>query len=155
MMKIPRSKFDMVIDILCYLCLFGTAIFLLVIWHSIPQEIPGHYNAAGEIDKMSNKNTVWIVYGSAWIMYIFMRIVEHFPQIWNTGVQVTEENRERVYRVLKNLLGTIKFLCVGAFTFMTIPIATCREMPAWFTPVLLLAMFGSIIWHIYKLLKIK
>ena len=30
-------------------------------------------------------------------MYIFLTVIENFPQIWNTGVTVTEENKDRVY----------------------------------------------------------
>lgn len=37
------------------------------------------------------------------IIYAVITLVERFPKIWNTGVTVTDENRGRIYGVLKSM----------------------------------------------------
>lgn len=87
-------------------------------------------------------------------MYIGMTVIEYYPQIWNTGVTVTDENRERVYRILKNMLGTIKLLTVGVFSFLTVNSILAKDLPAWFLPIFLIVMFGAMIFYIVKLVRL-
>lgn len=84
-----------------------------------------------------------------------MTVIEKFPQIWNTGVQVTEQNKEQVYHILKNLLETVKLITVAVFSFITINSSLAIGLPMWFLPLFLVLMFGSITFFIVKLMKVK
>jgi len=154
-MKIKRTKFDIFIEVCCLLCLVGILIYLFVIWEHILEEIPGHYNAMGEIDRVTGKGSLLILPITTWIMYIGLTIVERFPQVWNTGVAVTEENKERVYRILKSMLGTLKLNVVVVFTYLTVNSAMAKPLPIWFLPVSLIIMFGFLIFFIIRLIKAK
>ena len=90
-----------------------------------------------------------------WIIFIGLSVVEKFPQIWNTGVQVTEQNKEKIYRILKNMIGTIKLLVALMFSYLTLYSATGKSLPLLFTPVFLILMFGSIALFIFQLVKDK
>ncbi len=90
-----------------------------------------------------------------WIMFIGLSVVEKFPQIWNTGIQVTEQNKEKVYRILKNMIGTIKLLVALVFSYLTLQSATGENLSPLFLPVFLILMFGSIAFFIFQLLKNK
>jgi uncharacterized membrane protein len=105
-MKLKKNKFNIFVEIVCLILLIGVLIFLFLNWNSIPDRIPGHYNAMGEIDRIGSKKELLVLPIIGWLMYLGMTVVEKYPQIWNTGVTVTEENKERVYRVLKNMLST-------------------------------------------------
>ena len=154
-MKIKKSKFDIIIEACCLLCLVGLLIFLIIDWKYIPNEIPGHYNAMGEIDRITSKGSLLVLPIIAWIMYIGMTVIEKYPKVWNTGVNVTEENKDRVYRTLKNMMGTIKLLLIAVFTYLTVNSAMAKPLPAMFLPVFLTLMFGSLIFFIVKLVKAK
>jgi hypothetical protein len=45
-------------------------------------------------------------------------VVNWGGDVWNTGVTITEDNKTRIYRILKNMIGTTKFLVVGVFVFL-------------------------------------
>ena len=47
-----------------------------------------------------------------------MSVIERFPGLWNTGVAVTKENKHRIYRILKDMLKTVKLLVVIVFTYL-------------------------------------
>lgn len=89
----------------------------------------------------------------SWILYVFMTVVEQFPQVWNTGVRVTVENRVRVYRILKNMLGTIKIIIIAVFSYMTVTTSLAMKLPVWFTIVTLILVFGDIVFWLVKLYR--
>ncbi len=154
-MKLQRTKYDVIVNLICILLLVGILIYLGLNWSSIPDKIPGHYNALGVVDRWGNKGELFILPIISWILYSGITILERFPQVWNTGVEVTEENKERVYGVLKNMIGTVKLIMVVVFSFLTINTALAKELSLWFVPVFLIVMFGSIIFYIVKLVKVK
>lgn len=154
-MIMKRGKYDVVINLSCLLLLLGVVAYLSVNWSNIPDKIPGHYNAMGEVDRWGNKGELLVLPIIGWIMFIGITILEHFPQIWNTGVTVTEENKVRIYRILKNMIGTTKLLVVGVFVFLAINSAFAKALSIWFLPVFLVLMFGCIIFFIIKLVRAK
>ena len=81
--------------------------------------------------------------------------VERFPQIWNTGVQVTPENRERVYRALKYMLGTMKVLVNGVFAFLIVQTTFGQALPGWFLPVFLAVFLGDLVFWLVRLYRIR
>lgn len=154
-LKIKKNKYDIGVEIICIILLVGVMIYLFINWNSIPDKIPGHYNAMGEIDRMGSKKELFLLPIIGWLMYLGMTLLEQFPKVWNTGVTVTEENKERVYSVLKNMLNTIKLIVVAVFVYLTINSSQTMPLSVWFLPVFLTLMFGSIIFFIIKLVRVK
>ena len=107
-MKLKKNMYNIILEIICLVLLIGVWIYLFFNWNKIPDEIPGHYNAMGQVDRMGSKWELLVLPVIGWLMYLGMSMVEMFPQIWNTGVTVTEENKERIYRILKNMISTVK-----------------------------------------------
>lgn len=154
-MKISRSRYDILTEILCIFCLLGTFLYLIIMWGSIPDEIAGHYNAMGQVDRITKKSSIIAMPIINLIMYLGMTFIGMFPQIWNTGVAITDENKHRVYRIIKDLLNTTKLLTVVVFSYLTINSATAKSLSPWFLPVFLILMFGSLIYFIVKLVRNK
>ena len=88
-----------------------------------------------------------------WILYIGLTVLQHFPQIWNTGVQVTQENRERVYRTLMYMLETLKLLIEAVFSFLTVYGITGKNLPSWFLPVFIGLVFAVLIFWLVCLAR--
>ncbi|QIB69520.1 DUF1648 domain-containing protein [Aminipila butyrica] len=154
-MRLEKSLYDRVGHLLSMLALLGATIFLALYWNQFPNQIPSHYNAAGEIDGMSSKTHLIIFVVIGWSLFVLMSVVENFPQIWNTGVQVTEENKERIYRVLKDLLTTIKLLLAFVFAYLTVQASSGENLPALFLPVFLSALLGSMLFFVLKLFRVQ
>lgn len=154
-MKVKMNKYSIFAEAVCITLLVGVWIYLYLNWSGIPDQIPGHYNAMGEIDRMGSRSELLILPVAAWLMYLGITAVEHFPQMWNTGVTVTEENKERVYRILKNMITTVKLLVTAVFVYLTINSARSISLSVWFLPVFLILMFGSILYFIIQLMKAK
>lgn len=150
-----RNWYDIAVNIACVVLLAGIVIYLAVNWSEIPEEIPGHYNVYGVVDRWANKGELLVPPIVGWIMFIALTVIGRYPQIWNTGVTVTPENRERVYRVLKSMLGTMKLIMCAVFTILTLCSATAQGLPIWFLPVFLGLTFGTLFFFIMRLLQVK
>lgn len=135
--------------------IIGIAIYLILNWANIPEKVPMHYNFAGKVDRFGNKSEIIILPIITVIMFSFMSVIEHFPQLWNTGVKVTDKNKEYVYRILKNMITTIKLIAVCVFTYLTMQTTLVIELPSMFLPAFMLILFGDILFWILKLVRIK
>ena len=154
-MRLRNNIFDIIINILCVAQLVGIAIYLIVVWNSLPDQIPGHFNAAGEVNRWDNKGFLIIMPVINWMMFAGLVLVERFPHLWNVGVTVTEVNKFRVYRVTKSLLGAIKLIVVTAFTFITIIQSLAQGLPLWFLPVFISLLIATIVIFTIRLLKAR
>ena len=150
-LKIKKGKIDSILNVLCLIILVSTTLFLVVIWWKIPEKVPMHHDFTGTTDRWGSKLEIIILPILTWIMYVFLTIIERFPQAWNTGVKVTEENKERVYSTLLHLISTIKFISVCLFTYLTVQTALALELSAWFLPIFIFAIFGDLLYWIWKL----
>ncbi len=142
-----------IINIICLITLVGTVVWLMIIWDKIPDEIPMHYNYAGEADRMGSKSDIIILPIFSWLLYGIMAFVELIPGAWNTGVKVTAENSQRVYAIIRRMLVVIKVSMVFLFTMITIFSVNGKNMPVWFTLVTCVAIFGTIIYSLISLYK--
>ena len=84
--KVPSTRYHKIVNLLCIIMLTGTLVFLVTNWTMIPDQIPGHYDSAGVINRWTSKSGLWIVYFVGIIMFAGLSVIEHFPKTWNTGV---------------------------------------------------------------------
>ncbi|MEG2799969.1 MAG: DUF1648 domain-containing protein [Erysipelotrichaceae bacterium] len=154
-MKVKSNRLDIFKNILSVIFLVSVFCYLLFNWGNFPEQIPGHYNAAGVIDRWGSKVELLAFPIVAFILYLLITLIERFPQIWNTGVNVNEENKARVYATLKSMIVTVKLITVVLFCYLFVMQSTATSLPSWFLPLFLILEFGSIAFYIVKLIRIK
>ena len=154
-MKIKNSLADIIMEALGLVMLIGTPLYLVIRWPSIPDKLPMHYNFAGEIDRWGGKGEVLFLVVMVWILYLMISLVEHFPSVWNTGVQVTPENRMRVYRTLKYMVKTLKLAMTLVFTFLIFNTVAGIPLPEWFTVVYVILIIGDLAFWLIRLYRVR
>ena len=154
-MKIKNSPADIIMEVLGLVMLIGTPLYLVIRWPSIPDKLPMHYNFAGEIDRWGGKGEVLFLVVMVWILYLMISLVEHFPSVWNTGVQVTPENRMRVYRTLKYMVKTLKLAMTLVFTFLIFNTVAGTPLPGWFTVVHMILIIGDLAFWLIRLYRVR
>lgn len=150
-MNIRNTLADIIIEYLCRILLVGTVMGLIIFWKFIPDQIPTHYNGAGVIDGWGGKGMVWLTVVLSWFLYLGIGFVENHPEVWNTGVNVTKKTSEKVYRILKYLIGMSKLIMTAVFTLMTACMALAEPLPGWFLPVSLAALAGNTVFWLVRL----
>ena len=131
-MEIKHNKLDTIAEVFCMILLIVTTLYTIYMYIQLPEKIPIHYNAAGVIDRYGNKLEIFILLIVTWVMYIGLSLVTRVPQFWNTGVSVTAENKDRVYRILKNMLKIIKMEIIVIFCYLIYNTTTLYDLPKWF-----------------------
>lgn len=152
-MEIKHNKLDIIAEVFCMILLIVTTLYTIYMYIQLPEKIPIHYNAAGVIDRYGNKLEIFILLIVTWVMYIGLSLVTRVPQFWNTGVSVTAENKDRVYRILKNMLKIIKMEIIVIFCYLIYNTTTLYNLPKWFVPVFLVLLFSTMLISFIVLIK--
>lgn len=155
MMNISRNKYRFITFVISLLCLFGTTVFLLIIWRDIPGVVPGHYNFAGEVDGTTGKISLIILLAVGWIIFIGMTVLAKFPQIWNTCVTITRENRKRVYKILGEMLSTVRLMMALIFSVTVVQSTTIVALSKVFFPGIVIVFFCTGVIFIVKLIRAR
>lgn len=150
-----KHSLDKLMNRLSLALLLGTAAFLIVYWHRIPEEVPMHFNAAGEIDRWGSKSGLIVLPVISWMSYGLLTIVEQILGSWNTGVKRAGENRPQIYILLAHLISTQKLLFVAMFACVTLCCALTLPLPVWFSPLILGLVFGDMAYWIVRLILAK
>ncbi len=101
----PGTRWQRVLGILAPALLLGAVAFILIRWRQLPEQIPSHYNFAGEIDGYSGRGMLLLMPVIGLVTDAVVALVGRFPKSWNTGTRVTLYNRVRVYRLLRDMLA--------------------------------------------------
>ena len=152
-MEIKHNKLDTIAEVFCMILLIVTTLYTIYMYIQLPEKIPIHYNAAGVIDRYGNKLEIFILLIVTWVMYIGLSLVTRVPQFWNTGVSVTAENKDRVYRILKNMLKIINIEINVIFCYLIYNTTTLYDLPKWFVPVFLVLLFSTMLISFIVLIK--
>ncbi len=150
---ITVTLYHKIIYTLSILLMVGTFIYLLIAWNQLPDKIPGHFNSAGEIDRWGSKYELFITPVISVFIFLGITLLEKHPEGWNTGVNVTKNNKDRVYKEIKNMIVTLKFLVILTFTFITVYSSLAIPLPASFLPAAMILIFGSMIYFLVRLVK--
>lgn len=149
-MRVKRNVWDIAGHVLCLGLLLFTTVFLAMGWKNLPQELPTHFNLAGQADGWGDKSTLLALPVIAWVLYVTISILEHFPQIWNVPTGVTEENSYRIYRIVKSMLVTLKLITTANFCFLSVQSVWGENLPVWYTPVFLGLLFGVLVIYLVR-----
>jgi len=153
MMKVKYTKGQIALDILAFILLAGMYLFLIISWGDLPEQIPGHYNAVGVIDRWGDKTELIFLPGVSTFLFLLLSVVSFIPSAWNTPVKVTEVNQERIYNSVRYLLCFMKVEIMTLFLFILYNSAKAKPLPAAFLPVVMVVVFGTIIGFSVRMVK--
>ena len=148
-----KTTFSKITNLISLLSVVGIVLYVIITWKNIPDMIPGHYNIVGEIDKYSSKNSIWILIVVQILLFTMMSVLERFPNIWNTGVKITEENQERVYTNLRNMQTYLKMMIMIYFSYMTFQSICGGNLHSMSIFIFLVLVFGGMAIFLVKIFK--
>ena len=152
-MKVKYTKFQVALEIVGSLLLLGMIIFICIKWSQIPDLVPGHYNAMGEIDRWGSKIEIIILPLISIFIYAIITGFSFFPETWNIPVKISNFNKEAIYKCTRSLLIFMKVEVVGLFFYLTYHTVTLQPLSAYFLPVQLLVIFSTLIYFTVLILK--
>lgn len=153
--KLKYTKVQSALEILSLLILIGTYVYLLIRWKDLPELVPGHYNAAGEIDRWGSKSELIALPIVSTFLYALVTIVTHFPNIWNVPVGITGANRDRVYGIIKDMILIMKAETMAIFFYLSYNGIEVQLLHPLFTLITLTGVFGTLSFFLIRLAVIS
>lgn len=158
--NIPKTKMEWGSDIIGYLSFLGSVVFLIFSWGMLPEEVPAHYNASGEVDRWGSKLELLILPIVGLFTAFLMQVFEKFPETHNYPQRINEENAAEFYlnsRKMVNLLKNICFILFAVILVQSITVALgwSNGFGAWVLPLIISSSFIPIVLGLLKQRKIK
>jgi len=153
-MKLKHTKFQVALEILGMLLMIGMIVFVCIRLNQLPRQIPGRYNALGEVDTWVSKSNIIILPIVCGLLYTFLTIVTFLPKTWGLPVKITDLNRAAVYCCTRSLLIFIKIEFLGIFFYLAYNMTATQPLPALFTPILLFIVIETAIYFIIRMYRI-
>lgn len=159
-LKIPRTKSEWIFDVVGYFFYFGSILFLIIIWGSLPKEVPGHYNAVGEVTRWGSKWELVLSVGVGAFILVILQTLEKFPEIYNYPKSVNKSNAKDAYLIGRKLINQLKNICLILFSFLllldvAIAFGWKSSLGKIFLPAVLISLAIPIVIAIMRLKKTK
>ncbi len=156
---VPKSKTEKIVNILSFLMILFTFIYIIVIWDTLPDRVPSHFNATGEADRFGGKGSVLILPIIGSFLFLLLYLLNQFPYAHSFPVKVTEENAERLYKTSRLFMSILNFeivffITIGAYKTIQASLGE-SGLGVWYLPAVLITLFTTIGLLIYRLYKIK
>jgi uncharacterized membrane protein len=158
-LKIPKTKPEIALTTISLLLLIANIIYLCVAWSSIPDKVPMHFNAAGEVDRWGGKGGVLVLPFVAAFLWSLLTVLEKYPHTYNY-IKLSKDNVEKQYknaRMMMNVTKAIIVIYMVYWNWQTVQVAYGNQigLGVWELPIFLLLLFGSMAFFIIRSLKLK
>lgn len=159
-LKIPKTRIEKVFDLIGIGIFLLSILYMIVQWGMIPDKVPGHFNAAGEVDRWGSKVELIILPIMGFFMLFMMGAFEKAPHMHNYPKRLNESNVEQFYLNSRRMLNATKNICLIIFAYINfgmiqIALGQAQSLGKWNILALILAVFIPLIIGIYKQSKIK
>ena len=147
-----EKKLRNITDVLCFLMILGSVMYLVATWGNLPERVPIHFNAHGIPDRYGKKGSLLLEPILGLLILALLMFCQRFPQWWNYPVEVTEENREHIFEIASKMMSVIKLLSIGVCLDAGISgnLGTAPMWPVW---ILITGIFVTLILGIRVIYK--
>ena len=153
---LPLTKLQKLLEILSLIIIISIIIYLCTSWSTLPDLIPSHYNAIGEPDSWSSKGTLLILPIISVIIYFLLTgLLFISPEMINSPIEVTKENRLLIQKLSRDLTCFLKLIIISDFSYMTICTIKGKPLGQFFLPVFIFLTILPVTIYIIKIIKIK
>ena len=146
---------QLILFILGLMAIAAVTIYIIMVYGKIEAEIPTHFNYLGEADAYGCKTSLIVHLMIGWGLYAVITVIGAIPAVWNTGIEVTEKNRDKVYSIIRTMLSILAFAIATFFSFTVFCSAQGKNLPAVALLAFLILVFGTIIISVIRLVRNK
>lgn len=157
---LPKTQSEWIWDIVGYFCYIGAILFLVFYWNELPDQVPAHFNAMGEVDRWGSKWELFVLPGIGLFIILLMQGLEKFPELHNYPKLFNEKNAKKFYLQSRKLVNQIKNCTLIFFALIMVESAMIalgweNSFEGWVFPIWLIGMGIIIVSGIVKLNKIQ
>lgn len=158
--KQSLTSLDWFLEAISLMGLVGMIILLVSYYAHLPETIPVHFKATGQPDGFGSRNMLWILPGSAAVIYILITIGIRHPDKFNYPVPLTSENAQRQYENSKMMLRSVKAIVILLFSYIVLMsvlngLNRATGLGVYFLPVFIVTLLGTIGFFLYRTFQLR
>ena len=158
--SIPKKTAEKIADVIGIGALLFMVGYLVLNWSSLPAQVPAHFGIAGEVDRWGSKYELLILPIIGIGIHILMHILEKKTHLHNYPARLNESNAKEFYVNSRQTLNYTKNICNLLFAYIvwrTVLIGLGKVQGLGMIPfgILLIALFGVVIWNLIRSSKIN
>lgn len=153
---VPYGPMDIIVDLISVTLLILMIIYTILSFAELPDVIPSHFNAQGEVDGHSGKLFIWLLPSIGILTFVGLFILNKYPHIHNYMVNITEENALKNYRFSTRIVRFTNLFVIVIFAVTNYKMIEAAKgnnfsLGAWFMPAVLgLSIVLPVVILIYK-----
>ncbi|SUP52121.1 Predicted integral membrane protein [Weeksella virosa] len=107
MEQLQKTYYDFLIEIITYIVIIVSVVFLFINYQQLPTTIPIHFNARGEVDGVGEKYTLYILVLIQIILFIGLNFLSKKPHLYNYPVPITDDNKAQQYQLASRFIRVL------------------------------------------------
>ncbi|MDW0108819.1 DUF1648 domain-containing protein [Sporosarcina aquimarina] len=112
------TKLDRLSDVVGIGVFIASVVYIILKWSSLPDEVPIHFNAAGEADGYGSPYVMLLLTAIGAGLWALLQFLERHPEWHNYPRRLNETNAKEFYQSSRTLLNRIKNLSLILFAFL-------------------------------------
>ncbi|WP_158093276.1 DUF1648 domain-containing protein [Gottfriedia solisilvae] len=154
-LNIQRTPLQNWINIISVFIMGGTAIYLLVNYAKLLDQIPMHFNYLGEVDYWGPKESIFILLGVSILIYILNTRTQHIPHKFNYIVEITEENAEKQYQMAVRMMSIMNLEIMLLTSYISWVIVENIQLNSYVMILFLIILFSTLIMYLVNSRKYR
>lgn len=159
-LNIPITLGERIWNIVGYASYLSSVFLLIYVWDRLPDQVPAHFNALGEVDRWGSKWMLSLLPLIGLILFIMMRLLEKYPHVHNYPERLNHSNASAFYLNSRKLINQIKnisllFFAILLFESIAIAMGWSGGLGKWFLPLMIFGLGAPIVVALLRQRKIK
>lgn len=152
---IKYNKTLKIMELIGIIILLAIVLMTAVKYPGMPDQIPFHFGASGEVDSLGPKSNLWIVPGAGIMVYMLMTLAGIFPGSWNYPSNIKPEKLPLAENTMRTMLMTLKIVITVMMGYMQIMIMkTTGTASMYVLFAFLVVMMAVVIYFMVKMRKL-
>ena len=154
--KRTYGRVELLCDVLAGVCLLVMFLLVALYWNQLPEQIPTHYGFDGQPDAWGGRGGALFMPLLGLLTFALLTGARFLPaSMFNFPVAVTDENRERLLQLGRELLSVVKCCILVSLLPGTVYQVGGQAMPPWFPAVMMLLISAPVVIYIVRMVKNK
>ena len=152
-----------IIDILISIVVIGLTVFLIIYWKHIPEQVPQHWNFAGEIDDYADAGSYIMLVIMMYFFYAWHQLTKLSPTFgWKENIfgkepaaKVSEEVEKEAFNTLMLMLWICDLILQIVLAYIVVCGVFVANLGKWFLSVTFILLTADFVLFGIKLVRIK
>ena len=105
-----KTKINRACDVITIVLFLAVICYTVFQWNRLPEEVPMHFNGAGEVDNYGSKWSLLLLPMISVGLFTLLEFLERHPEWHNYPRRINEMNAPRFYQSSRELLNRVKNL---------------------------------------------